>query len=162
MEDVLSYINYQKDHGICVEVRLCGLVIDPHTPWLAASPDRIVLDSTLSEENRGCLEVKCPFICEKRSIVEANRNIPAFCLVEQNGYIHLSKLHPYFYQVQTQMYVRNLKWCDFVVWSPVQDPFVEQIHYDASFMKKAVSKAEEFYFKQFLPSVISSYQQYVS
>ena len=144
---------YQKDHGICVEVRLCGLVIDSCMHWLAASPDRIVLDSTLSEDNRGRLEVKCPLVCEKKTIVEASRSIPAFCLVEQNGNIHLSKSHGYFYQVQTQMYVTNLKWCDFVVWSPVQDPFVERISFGALFMKRAISKAEEFYFKHFLPSV---------
>ena len=104
---VLAYINYQKDRGICVEVTLCGLVINSCTPWLAASPDRLVVDSTLSEENQRCLEVKCPFVCEKKSIVEASRSISAFCLVEKNGNIHLSRSHGYFYQVQTQMYVCN-------------------------------------------------------
>ena len=52
------------------------------------------------------------------------------------------------------MYVTKLKWCGFVIWSPLQDPFVQRVCYDPVFMEEAVSKAQKFYFEQFLPSVV--------
>ena len=150
-----SNVDYQVKRGVAVEVRKCGLVVDPLLPWPAASPDAIVSDLTLIECDQGCLEVKCPFSYEKISISEACRTVAAFCLVmERDGNVCLLKSHAYFYQIQTQMHVTRLQWCDFVVWSPLHQPFVQWIKYDADFMKSAISTAEKFYFKQFLPVVV--------
>ena len=63
---ILSYVTYQQSRGIVVEVSTCGLVVDTSAPWLAASPNRIVSDSTQKENKKGCLEVKCPLACEKK------------------------------------------------------------------------------------------------
>ena len=52
----------------------------------------------------------------------------------------------YFYQVQTQLHVTGLHWCDFCVWSPIGEPFVQRIEYDKEFMDKALMKAQKFYF----------------
>ena len=52
------------------------------------------------------------------------------------------------------MPVTRLMWCDFVIWSPTQDPFVQHVQYDASFMNVALSKAHKFYFDKFLPSAV--------
>ena len=54
------------------------------------------------------------------------------------------------------MHITHLPWCDFVVWSPTQEPFVQRVLYDAGFMTTALRKARNFYFDKFLPSVISS------
>ena len=35
---ILSYLKYHNNCGIFVDVRACGLIIDPCIPWLAASP----------------------------------------------------------------------------------------------------------------------------
>lgn len=141
---MLTFIQVLK----AIKMRPCGLVVDISLPWLAASPDGIVMDP---KHGRGCLEVKCPLSCEAITVQEACRKLTAFCLIEQKGIINLSKLHSYFYQVQTQMHVTN---CDFVVWSPVGALFIERIEYDSVFMKRAILKAEKFYFDQFLPAVI--------
>ena len=34
-----SYVDYKVKHGVAIEVRKCGLVVDTLLPWLAASPD---------------------------------------------------------------------------------------------------------------------------
>lgn len=99
-------------------------------PWLAASPDAIVVDPTQDHQKRGCLEVKCPYACEKILFATACKNVPGFCLVLINNEMFLSKTHSYFYQVQTQIHVTHLPWCDFVVWSPIQDLSVECVYYD--------------------------------
>ena len=122
---VSAYIEYQrKCCSVGVEVRECGLVIDDSLPWLAASPDRIVIDPSKKEKRQGCLEVKCPFSCKEKTILEATRNVSALCLIEQDRGLCLSESHAYYYQIQTEMRVTNSKWCDFVVWSPLDQPFV--------------------------------------
>ncbi|KAH6945374.1 hypothetical protein HPB50_008127 [Hyalomma asiaticum] len=37
----------------------CGLVVSPTSPWLGASPDRVVWDP--QENSHGIIEVKCPY-----------------------------------------------------------------------------------------------------
>ena len=90
----------------------------------------------------------------KKSFVAACKDVPGFSLVLKNNIMSLSKTYAYFYQVQTQMHGTHLAWCDFVVWSPFQDIFIERVCYDPIFMKAAVLKAKELYFEKFLPSVV--------
>ena len=57
-EDVAikCYMEYQEKKGLILNVKKCGLFVNPAIPWLAATPDSVVeigLDT-------GCLEVKCP------------------------------------------------------------------------------------------------------
>ena len=62
-----------------VIVQDSGLFIDPKLPWLAASPDGIVIDK-LSGQRMLCLEVKCPFKHKDRKVEEACRKDKDFCL----------------------------------------------------------------------------------
>lgn len=59
---ISSYIAYHKSKGTNIEVIKCGLIVDASEPWLAASLDGLVFDPTCCDHNRGCLEVKCPFV----------------------------------------------------------------------------------------------------
>ena len=105
--------------------------MDSSEPWLAASPDAIVTDLTLGVQDRGCLGVKCPLTCEKITFQDACSRM-SFCLTKQGTKMFLSKQHGYFYQIQTQMHVICLQWCDFVVWSPMQESFIQRVKYDFS------------------------------
>ena len=58
----------------------------------------------------------------------------------------LSRQHGYFYQIQTQMHITRLQWCDFVIWSPIQEPFVQRVKYDVSFMNHEECSCESLYF----------------
>ena len=83
---ILSYVNHQRAHGVMVSVQPCGMNVDESSPWLAASPDGIILDPTQSADSqKGCLEVKCPILCEKSLILDLSRNNSTFCLKEKNG-----------------------------------------------------------------------------
>lgn len=66
----------------------------------------------------------------------------------------LSKLHAYYFQIQTQMHVTSLQWCDFFVWSPMGEPFIQRIDYEPAFMDQVILKAHDFYFKKFLPTAL--------
>jgi len=97
------------------------LQINPAISWLAATPDSIVEVG----ETKGCLEVKCPYVCKTKEIaVAALAN--SFCLQINNGTLQLKKKHQYFYQVQIQLFVTQLPWCDFVTWAPNDEIHVEK------------------------------------
>ena len=149
---IQSYIDYQRKKGIVLKVHKCGLWVDPSKPWLAASPDAIL---ELGED-KGCLEVKCPYLCASKSIAQAVKKSPSFCLQNNNGMMQLKRSHQYFYQIQLQLFVTRLLWCHFVIWTP-NEIFVEEIHYDQNFVEVAVSKARKFYFNVYLPAIVSCF-----
>lgn len=43
---IAAYVNYHRARGVIISVQPCGLYVDRSVPWLAASPDGIVLDHT--------------------------------------------------------------------------------------------------------------------
>ena len=57
---------------------------------LAVRPDAIVSDFSEPIHKRGCLEVKCPYVCETQSIEDACKMVKGFCLRSIEGRIQLS------------------------------------------------------------------------
>ena len=96
-----------------------GLVIKIEEPWLAASPDGLVLDRN---KNFKLLEIKCPFSCKEKNI-----NVKYV----ENG--KLVESHPYYTQIQLQMYVCQAKQSDLFVYSSV-DYKIIPVKYDADFV----------------------------
>ena len=84
------------------EVLPSGLIVKPSQSWLCASPDGITADDHL------CLEIKCPSSCKGKAIE-----------VDYISNGTLSPSHPYFTQVQLQMYVSNTTKCNFFVYSEI-------------------------------------------
>jgi hypothetical protein len=77
-----------------------GLILKPNQTWLCSSPDGLI------KEQKVCLEIKCPSSCENKEI--------SVDYVRDNK---LVKTHPYFTQVQLQMYTSNSDVCHFFVFS---------------------------------------------
>ena len=110
---IAGYMNHQKRSGKIIQVEICGIFVHCENCWLAGSPDAIVHDFTGVNHQKGCLEVKCPYVCARRSIKDACKEVNGFCLIEKEGTLQLSESCTYFYQVQTQMYVTGFHWCNF-------------------------------------------------
>ena len=66
--------------------------------------------------------MKCPF-CVKDCLPQED---------QKNGQWILRRDHTYYYQVQTQLNVCNLSYCDFVVWTE-RGSAVESITVDSTF-----------------------------
>ena len=88
---MLHSVSKEKGY-IDVTVHKCGLFINVAIPWLAATPDSVV---EIGEE-KGCLEVKCPFVCAKS---------PQLQLQWRNHFACTIAMENCFYQVQTQLFV---------------------------------------------------------
>ncbi|KAL2085547.1 hypothetical protein ACEWY4_018867 [Coilia grayii] len=87
-----------------VNVYASGFVVHPDAPHLGASPDGRVVDPT-EFPPFGLVEVKCPNV---QTIFEATH------IKAVGGKPQLKRGHKYWTQVQGQLAVTGLRWCDFV------------------------------------------------
>ena len=134
----------QYKSTIAVTVRECGIFIHSTLGYLAASPDGVVTDE--NSKVVGVIEIKCPFSARnKPSIIEACEASTFYCSLNSSNEVHLKRNHNYFYQVQGQMAVLNVEWCDFIVWTPSWI-FIERVAFDNKFWEE-----------QCLPKLSSTY-----
>ena len=86
-----------------------GLILNPEWPFLGASPDGTVHCDCCGS---GVVEIKCPYCHHHDSALE-NQS----CHVDNGDCLQLDRWH-YYYQVQTQIFVSNVDYCDFCVCIP--------------------------------------------
>ena len=132
-----------------------GLVISPQWPFIAASPDGVV--------NCKCcekiiLEIKCPYIHRNDRIELAVSNDRNFCLEVHEDTLHLNRNH----EVQTQMFVCNVYYCDFCVCAFPADSedsgiFVERIPRDDNLWNTVVTKSKQFFDTYLLPEILGNW-----
>ncbi len=125
-----------------------GLYVDIERPYIGASPDRII---TCTCCDRGCLEVKCPF-CVKDGLSEDDN----LCMKKSGDKWTLKKEHSYFYQVQTQLHVCKVDYCDFVMWTE-QNVVIERITTDRDFFDSLIEHIEHFFKYGMLPEIIGKW-----
>ena len=125
-----------------VNVYSCGLVISPYTPWIAASPDRKVFCSDRTPPF-GLLEIKCP---QSQNL----DNVSCLAANEDKSGYKLKTNHDYYYQVQCQLAVTGLDWCDFLVYLENGDLHLETINFDCEFWRIAQQKVDNFFFNYFI------------
>lgn len=111
----------------------CGLILHPDAPWLGASLDGVVFDPTKYPQC-GLVEIKCPTV---KNIVDCKY------LQMDNGFLIINKSHAYYWQVQGQLLVSGMQWCDFMVWAQ-EDYFVQRLHSDTSKHKVIREKIDYF------------------
>lgn len=95
-----------------------GVFVHTKYPWLCATPDGIVLMGDRAK----VLEIKCPSSCRDSEI-----SVP---YLKNNS---IPKNHPYYFQIQIQMFVCNVDVCDFFVFSS-EDWKLVQIPFDVDFL----------------------------
>ena len=151
-----QYTSSQSSKHQVFSVKNCGLFLNPKWPHLGASPDSIVACDCCG---KGAVEIKCP-LCNKDEDIEATVLNSKSCLIVVDGSIHLDKKHAYYYQVQTQIFVCEVPYCDFCVCTfPESSPsmHIERIYPDPEFWHVCVSKAEHFFKVCILPELIGKW-----
>ncbi|CAC5423118.1 unnamed protein product [Mytilus coruscus] len=146
-----EYITFEKVFKGDITVLPTGLTLYPHMSFLGASGDRKVLEGS----EIGVLEIKCPFSCGGAPIntmeIEdiLNMNAANFCLEWGPTGSQLKRHHKYYAQVQGEMAIMGLPWCDFVVWTNASknNIFIERICFDEAFCNDMLPKLLEFYMK---------------
>jgi len=135
----------QKQHTN-FKIRPSGLVVKEERPYLAASPDGTTSCDCCGS---GVLEIKCPS--------KYQDNFEGF---QQDARFHLDtdkKLkvsHPYYSQIQLQMYVCGVQFCDFFTWTRSEN-VVQRIWYDKQDMSQKLKKVSELFVSYVLPELLT-------
>lgn len=152
---VKKYIEYMEEDHQDFIVNDVGLIINPKWPQFGASPDRMVFCECCLG---GVLEVKCPYLLYVNNVQNINEYVKCknSCLCSKNGEISLKRDHTYYYQVQMQIFLSELRYCDFVIWSP-KIFFKERILPDLDFWNKHCEIALNFHREVIMPELLGKY-----
>lgn len=124
-----------------------GLVIHMEKPYIGASPDQVL---SCDCHGQGILEIKCPF--------KASHTIPSpeLCsyLVIDNNQVKLKKQHEYYFQVQGQMAVCGVKYCEFFVYT-AHGYHLETISFDQAFWQDVCNTIDIFWENYLAPVMLS-------
>jgi hypothetical protein len=135
-------------------VKTCGLFVNSSYPFLGASPDGIVLNG---ETEVGLIEIKCLKIFREKSVNEViklastNKTILPNCLELVSGKLALKTTHSYYFQIQHQLLVTKLSFCDFVLHSPIGPPNIERIFPEQYIHTELIEHIYNFWKNTFLP-----------
>ena len=130
-----------------------GLVVNPTHPYLGATPDGKVFDPT-SDHPFGLLEIKCPYTWRNHTMEAAckDRNFPC-SMVDGVPKLRTDDKQGYYAQIQGQLALSGLPWCDFVInLSGSRSLFVQRINFDPTYWNNTLlPKLTMFYFKHCIP-----------
>lgn len=137
-------------------VKDSGLVLNAKWSHIGASPDGIVNCKCC---NNGVVEIKCPYCHRNDNIHEAVTQDKKFCLKpNSDGTLILDRTHAYYYQIQTQIFVCVVEYCDFVVCTFPEngEPQIvtERIFADHDLWSQCVTKSTEFFKVCILPELL--------
>ncbi|KAK2555743.1 hypothetical protein P5673_022310 [Acropora cervicornis] len=151
---VETYVSLMSQTHKDFQVKYCGMIVDKEHPWLHATPDFMASCSCCGD---GCGELKCPYGI-KNGDFENYISKTTSCLEKVNGEIRLKRNHQYYYQVQQQLNITKLKYCDFVVFAfnvnnqPVI--FYERIYSDFPLWESLQPKLTKFWRICILPEIL--------
>ena len=136
-----------------VSVGETGIVIQPLLCWLAASPDGLITDESITPI-LGLIEIKRPF--SKRNLHPQNMLKDKNFYVElRDGMPHLKEEHSngYYSQIQMAMGLSQLKFCDFIVYS-FKGMIIIRICFSEIYFIKLTEKLNHFFKNYALPYLI--------
>lgn len=131
----------------------CGLIINPEFPYFAASPDRLINCDCHGE---GCVVLKFLAIMETAESFEILTREPNRILNINEDVYELEKTHDFYYQLQLQIHVVELRYCDLVIWSPKLDlsHLILRVNPDIDFWKLHMQKAQKFHEIIMMPEIL--------
>ncbi|XP_060586523.1 uncharacterized protein LOC132742209 [Ruditapes philippinarum] len=124
-----------------------GIVVSEKEPYIAASPDGIIDNSTI-------LEIKCPTRPLKELI-----NSGKYDVVMEAGEPKLSAKgkNGYYLQVQIAMFCTQTILCKFVLWTP-DDKCIIDVPYNEQVVSNILPRIRDFYFRHILIRLSDEYE----
>ena len=157
------YLEGMKKHrGDNVIVYDSGLVVDPRFPFLGATPDGKVLESGCTLPF-GLIEIKCPYSGASKSFDEKCAERDFYMKKDQNAEdeYRLVKTRGrgkhYYQQVQGQLAITGMPWCDFIVFlSGSREMAVERIYFNKDYWDNTmIGPLSKFYFDYSMDYLLS-------
>lgn len=131
----------------------CGLIINPRHPYFVGSPDGIV---SCSCHGKGCVAIKCLKILELGGSFQVLTAQPNHILNQIDNIYVLEKSHELSYQVQLQINLISLSYCDVVFWTP-KDILIIKVRPDIDFWETEMNKAMTFHEQVIMPEILAKF-----
>lgn len=130
----------------------CGLIINPRLPYFVGSPDGVV---SCSCHGKGCVAIKCLKILESGGSFDVLTSKPNNILnkKDDNSYV-LERSHEIFHQIQLQINLISLNYCEVVFWSP-EDILIVRVEPDIDFWQTEMNKALIFHEQVIMPEILA-------
>ena len=132
------------------EMKDFGLLVCLEKPWLDVSPDGVTYCSCCEYK---AVEIKCPYSLHESGLVEAIKSDTFYIKQHDKKYV-LPRNHKYYSQVQHEIYILDVKRCDFVVWTPKDFPVI-RIEKDQDFINAMIEKCDSFWKEVILPELMT-------
>lgn len=124
----------------------CGIFLS-ESGVLGASPDGIV-------DKDYVVEVKCPYKYRELELSVALKNDTSYILYwDDTGKMWINKKHPYYHQIQGQIYLSKRRGCHLCVWTPKQA--VHCLILKDKTWASNLASIEQFYFEKYVPYIKS-------
>ena len=148
-----SFVNFAKQTHSGLFIHDCGLFISTMSPFICGTPDRLV--SCSCHPGLRPLEVKNPWTHRGLTITDYAKERDACLQINDAGFISLKRSHPYYFQVQTQIFLTDsdLGYFSVKTASLVDNFFVEEICFDPEFMESVILRASIFFSKAVVPEL---------
>jgi len=138
-------INSPAPHANC-SVHAAGFRICLTKPFLGASPDSYIMCDC---HGKGVVEVKCPYTNRDTALSEL---LPRTDFVVDENY-SIRSSHQYSTQMQLQMYVCDVHYCDLVIWQP-QSLLIVRVLRDDKLIQTMLPKLCDAWRKHILPFLL--------
>lgn len=113
---------------------------------LGAAPDGLV-------NNNHIVEVKCPWKFRNAVLeVEIEKNHD-YILYKENNTLFVNKTHPYWDEIQGQLYLTKRQFCYLVIWTPKQT-LITEIEKDKEW-KVNIDILEAFFIQKYIPYLVN-------
>ncbi|VDI16885.1 Hypothetical predicted protein [Mytilus galloprovincialis] len=136
-----SYARHQTQQHLDFSCTQSGFHVSSENPFLGASPDVITNCQCCG---RGIVKIKCPYKHKDNTIEHAAAIDSTFCL-DKN--LNLKTNHRYYTQIQFQMYILKVTYCDFVVYTkckPLPSLVIIRVPIDINFCNSMIVKCNRF------------------
>lgn len=140
------YMTNPGPHLEC-KVSKAGFLISRDRPYLGASPDGFVNCSCCG---KGVIEIKCPYKYKDLNMKDVISD-DSFYL---SANFHLKQTSKYYAQVQHQIYVCDVAYADFVVWTPL-DCIITRVNRNDTFIGEMIYKFEFLWKNHVLPELLT-------
>ena len=144
-----DYCRQQKEEHTEFSCTASGLVVNPKYPYLGATPDGWVECECCG---RGIVEIKCPYTYRNTHPNAINEG--TFYLQCLSDRLKLDPKHKYYYQVQMQLSICEVNYCDFVVWTLAGMATI-RIHRSEAFFNEVQPSLHAFFKNCILPELLT-------
>ena len=103
---------------------------------------------------KGLLEIKCSPKYKDKSPIEFCPENSYHLYLDENNKVCLKYDSPWYIQIQGQMGLCKMKWCDFVFYT-TKGIYVERIYFDDDVHKQIVNKSMRFYEKYVINKLLA-------